>query len=384
MQPAIGLEAEFAVLMDDVPTKPEEIFGSPRDFVRDNMMHRTGRSYHLPTGCAVYFDTGVIEVATPMIELAPECAARAGRSLWESINYLRKELDAWEQQNAHRIHLAGFSAHYNVSFEIPKSQQNEHRNVQKLAVLLTYILPIPVMMLAANRESTGIGLRPRKNRIEVTADFTPDAALSVATATLIVAIIREVMTWPSYELDCLNRVEFPVITDFEPIPHSSRKGWVAKFSCFAHNPFQCDVDSRIWKTRDGNRHSLRQIASLTTKAFTRSIRHYADPLSRALIYDVMSGRAQSMLEMDQRPDAYCDIGRSCCWDHRYTEKTLPRSLYERVLLRTIARTPLQVGGEQLVPTGMRGWSHVVFRRTSDGQKEEMSLDEVAQQLARPA
>src|SRR5688500_933021 len=74
-QPAVGLEAEFAVLLDGQPVKPEDVFGSPTAIVRQRMMHRTGRSYHLPTGGAVYFDTGVIEVATPMIELEPGCAA---------------------------------------------------------------------------------------------------------------------------------------------------------------------------------------------------------------------------------------------------------------------------------------------------------------------
>ena len=73
-----------------------------------------------------------------------------------------------------------------------------------LAMLLTHILPMPVMLLAANRRSTGIGVRPRSNRIEVTADFTPDAALMIAAATVIVGIAREVMTWPSFELDELE------------------------------------------------------------------------------------------------------------------------------------------------------------------------------------
>jgi len=54
----------FAVIMDGVQVRPEATFGSPRRFIREKMMHRKGRSYHLPTGGAVYFDTGVIEVAT--------------------------------------------------------------------------------------------------------------------------------------------------------------------------------------------------------------------------------------------------------------------------------------------------------------------------------
>ncbi|MGI8906345.1 MAG: hypothetical protein ACR2IE_07640 [Candidatus Sumerlaeaceae bacterium] len=381
-QPAIGLEAEFTLLVDGQPAKPEDVFGSPTAFVRQKMMHRTGRSYHLPTGCAVYFDTGVIEVATPMIELEPGCAARAGRSLWESIHFLRQELDAWEERKQHEVHLAGFSAHYNVSFELPQKLRGKHRTVHKLAILLTYILPVPVMLLAANRESTGIGVRPRQNRIEITADFTPDAPLSIATATLIVAVVREVMSWPSYELDQLDRINYAVLRKFAPIPHSSRKGWVAKFSCFAQNPFQCDIDAPIWDTRDGSRRSLRDIAALTTRVFSRSIRHYADPLSRTLISAVMHGSAPSLLELPERPDCYHDVGRACSWDNLYTERTLARSRYERVLMRAIARQPVVIEGEQYTPTGMHGWSHVVFRRQRDGQRQELSLDELVEHLVR--
>ena len=377
--PAIGLEAEFAITVDGLPAKPEDVFGSPTAFIRGKMMHRTGRSYHLPTGGAVYFDTGVIEVATPMIELAPLCAARAGRSLWESIEFVRQELDAWEERKDREIQLAGFSAHYNVSFELPKEQRGTHRTVEKLAVLLTYILPVPVMLLAANRESTGIGLRPRANRIEITADFTPDAPLSIATATLIVAIVRQVMGWESYELDQLDNVSFPILRGFHPIPHSSRKGWVAKHTCFKENPFQCDVDAPIWDTRDGGRLSLREIAALTTRAFSRTIRYYADPLSRTLISSVMHSGGRSLLDMPERPEAYEDVGRACSWDGLYTDRTLARSRYERVMLRAINRQPIFINGEHLIPTGMRGWSHVVFKREADGQRLEISLDELAEQ-----
>ena len=48
------------------------------------------------------------------------------------------------------------------------------------------------------------------NRIEVTADFTPDAALMIAAATLIVGVVRDVMTWPTYELDVLDAIDIPV------------------------------------------------------------------------------------------------------------------------------------------------------------------------------
>ncbi|HMF86554.1 MAG TPA: hypothetical protein VK575_00645, partial [Gemmatimonadaceae bacterium] len=224
---AIGMEAEFAVIMDGVQVRPEDIFGSPRRIIREKMMHRKGRSYHLPTGGAVYFDTGVIEVATPVIEIERGCAARAGRSLWEAILFVRQELDAWEQAHDSDVQLAGFSTHYNISFDLPPTEQGTNRTVDQLAYLLAHILPVPVMLLAANRRSTGIGVRPRGDRIEITADFTPDAPLMIATATVIVGIVREVMTWPSYEISALDDTDIPVIKGFRPMPHTTRKGWLA-------------------------------------------------------------------------------------------------------------------------------------------------------------
>jgi hypothetical protein len=239
---AIGMEAEFAVIIDGVQIKPEDVFGSPREFIREKMMHRRGRSYHLPTGGAVYFDTGVVEVATPVIEIERGCAARAGRSLWEAILFVRQELDAWEQAHDADVQLAGFSTHYNISFEVPPHEQGATRTVEQLAYLLSHILPVPVMLLAANRRSTGIGVRPRGDRIEVTADFTPDAPLMIATATLIVGIVREVMRWPNYGIAALESTDIPVITGFRSLPETSLKGWLSRFDCFDDNRLTCVID----------------------------------------------------------------------------------------------------------------------------------------------
>ena len=61
------------------------------------------------------------------------------------------------------------------------------------------------MLLATNRESTGVGVRPRGDRIEVTADFTPDPTMMVAAGSLMTGIIREMATWSSFDLDNLRR-----------------------------------------------------------------------------------------------------------------------------------------------------------------------------------
>ena len=371
---AMGLEAEFSVVLDGEPAKPEDVFGSPTRIVRGPMMHRIGRSYHLPTGGAVYFDTGVIELATPVIEIEKSCAARAGRSLWESIRFLRQELDAWEEREDHVVHLAGFSTHYNVSFDLPRHERGTTRTVARLARLLTYIVPIPVMLLAANRRSTGIGVRPRTNRVEVTADFTPDAALMIAAATVIVGIAREVMTWPTFALSALTHRDIPLIRDFKPEAHSSRKGWVARFSSFKENPFVADVNEPMWRTRDGVVRSLRDIAARVTRYFWPAIERVGDERSLRLISGVMGGRTPSLLELDDRPASYDSVGRLCTWANLFPVRALPRSRYERVFIRAISGRKLQVDRDWYTPTGMRGWSHVVFRRERDKTRHEFSLD----------
>jgi hypothetical protein len=370
---AIGLEAEFTVLVDGQQERPEDVFGSPTAIVRQPMMHRTGRSYHLPNGGAIYFDTGVIEIATPVIEIARGCAARAGRSLWESILFLREELDAWEQEHGHEVRLAGFSTHYNVSFDLARSERRPGRSVGELAVLLTYILPVPVMLLAANRRSTGIGVRPRGNRVEVTADFTPDASLMIATATLITAIVREVMTWPTYRLSQLRGRDIPVMHEFRPVPHSTRKGWTMRYDTFRQNPFQADIDAPIWGTTAG-RLSLRDIAGRITRYFWPAIKQISDPFTLRLIGSVMRGRAPSLLELADRPREYEDVGRLCTWENLFPERILPRSRYERVLIHAISGQRLHLGDDWYTPTGMRGWSHVIFRRAGDFTRHVFSLD----------
>ena len=374
--PAIGLEAEFTTVVDGEVQKPEDVFGSPRHVVRGPLVHRTGRSYHLPTGGALYFDTGVMEIATPMIEIARGCGARGTRSLWESLGFLRNELDAWEERTSRSVRLVGFSAHYNVSFDIPYEERTNGRSVEALAYLLTHILATPVMLLAANRRSTGVGVRPRGNRIEITADFTPDAALMAATATLIVGIVRSVMTWPSYSLEQLALRGIPVVRGFVPVPHSSRMGWVARHSCFPANPFTADVDGDRWTLRSGERVSLREMAGRITRQFWSAITALGDPLSLQLIAAVMRGRAPSLLELEDRPDAYDDVGRLCTWDDLFPLTLLPRSRYERVLGHAIAGRRVRIGGTWHKPVGVRGWTHVVFRREHDGARRVHSLDDM--------
>jgi hypothetical protein len=377
--PAMGMEAECSLMLDDEPTRPEDLFGSPRDFIRGELMHRQGTSYQLPTGSAVYFDTGVIEVATPVVELEPGCAARATRSLWEALGLIRHELDAWDARNGRRTRLVGFSAHYNVSYELLAGEPANGRTIDKLARLLTYILPAPVMLLAANRRSTGVGVRPRTDRIEITCDFTPHPALMVAAATLIVGVVREVMRWPSYELGELRKHGIPVIHGFEPMPHTSRKGWLARFDCYPASPFACDIDRALWPTQAHGELSLRAIAGRTVRQFWRAIHRLADPEAARLIASVLRRHSASLLELQDRPAAYEDVGKLCAWDGLFAPQRLARSRYERVVIRAISGQQLHRNDQRLQPVGMSGWSAIVFDGGGPG-REVIAIDELVPHL----
>src|SRR5882672_3760331 len=194
----IGLEAEFNLLVNGRRRRPEKVFGDPSRLVRRRMIPRTGKSFQLPAGGAIYFDTGVIEVATPIVELEPGCCYRATRLLWEQIRYLRRELDHWARRHNCQCTLQGFSTHYNFSFLT--ARKSKFRNATKLAYLLAHILPAPVILLATNRQSSAVGVRPRRTRVEVTADFTPDPALMLATCAFVAGVVKTVLNWEDFGL----------------------------------------------------------------------------------------------------------------------------------------------------------------------------------------
>ena len=279
--PVIGMESEFNVLLDEVEIDPRKYWRHPGAFIDRPLLPREKSSLQLPTGGAVYFDRGVIEVVTPVIELAAESTARMVRNLWEQIDFVRDQLTQWEKRTDHTVRLRAYSTHYNISYEIPKWQQTLKRNEKLLALLLSYILPVPVMLLAANRRSTGIGVRPRGERIEVTADFTPDPGLMVAAATLIVGIVREVMSWPTYELSVLEKLPIPVVAGVVPGKHTTRKGWLTKDFHYPQSPYTAEINDPIWTTQFGQTMSLRQIGKRVAWYFRRSIRKYSLPSSMA-------------------------------------------------------------------------------------------------------
>ncbi|HEY8357362.1 MAG TPA: hypothetical protein VIL30_07845, partial [Ramlibacter sp.] len=105
----------------------------------------------------------------------------------------------------------------------------------------------------------------------------------------------------------------------------------------------------------------------------------ADPFTARLIGSVMRGRSPSLLELEDRPPQYEDVGKLCAWDALFPPAQLARSRYERVVIRAIAGRQLRLGGRRLRPVGMSGWSAIVFRRDDDS-REVIPIDDLLTHL----
>ncbi|MDQ6626341.1 MAG: hypothetical protein M3Y69_09445 [Verrucomicrobiota bacterium] len=379
-KPVIGIEAEFTLFIDDMKRRPEDVFGTARNLISAPMLPRTGRSFQLPTGGAIYFDTGVIEVATPIVEFEPGCAYRATRLLWEQIRYLRKELDKWSARHQCTCRLQGFSAHYNFSF--PAARRSSSRTASKLGYLLAHILPAPVMLLATNRQSTAVGVRPRGSRVEVTTDFTPDAALMLATCGLISGVVDGVLRWPSFGIEEMARHAIPRLTPFRLRKHSSRRGWRMTPSSLSLNPFTANPNEPVWKLRDGRSASLRQVAAETTLPFRDNIRRLSDRATLRHIEAVFHGNARSLLDFPKRPNQYDDVGPMINWDRR-RGRHWARSDYEKAIHRVIAHEPIPLGGKRYRAERMHGWYEVVFREIKSGARRVLNLDDLVRHTRVP-
>jgi hypothetical protein len=369
----IGLEAEFNLIVNGCRRRPEKVFGDPSRLVRRRMIPRTGKSFQLPAGGAIYFDTGVIEVATPIVELERGGCYRATRLLWEQIRYLRAELDHWATRHKCHCTLQGFSTHYNFSF--PTARKSKFRNATKLAYLLVHVLPVPVILLAANRQSSAVGVRPRGNRIEVTVDFTPDPALMLATCAFIAGAMEAVLRWKDFRLRQLERHGLPRVARFHLRKHSSRRGWRVTADSLGRNPFVSNMNEPLWKLRDGRTLSLRAIAAETLRPLRQRVREISDSSTLEHIAAVFAGDARSLLDFEKRPDVYDDVGHGIDWGRRQMRRW-PRSKYEKVIHRVIAREPMRVGQKRYQVDRMNGWYEVMFREVGTKRRCTFNLDEL--------
>jgi hypothetical protein len=173
--------------------------------------------------------------------------------------------------------------------------------------------------------------------------------------------------------------------------------------------------------------------------FRDAIRLYADPFSYRLLFSLLRGETPVLLDLDDRPAAYDDVGRATRWgsalpelenfaalmndsgepsseprrrsddldvalappwsgepldrraspgrttrERRTGERRtripgpsprLTRSCYEKVFLNLGHCRRLRIDGELLTPAKVKGWYHAVFC-TPEGEERVLSIDQL--------
>jgi hypothetical protein len=64
----------------------------------------------------------------------------------------------------------------------------------------------------------------------------------------------------------------------------------------------------------------------------------------------------------------------CRWEDLFPPRLVAHSRYERVLMRALAGDRLTIEGDEYIPTGIEGWSRIVFRREPDGSRVVLPFD----------
>jgi hypothetical protein len=208
----------------------------------------------------------------------------------------------------------------------------------------------------------------------VTADFTPDPALMLATCAFVAGAVETVLRWEDFGLRQLNRHGISRITPFRLRKHSSRRGWRITADSLRQNPFTADVSAPLWKLRDGRMLSLRAIATEIFIPFRRRIRRISDFNTLEHIAAVFAGDARSLLDFDKRPENYDDVGRAIDWGRRM--RRWSPSKYEKVIHRVIAREPIRIGQKRYRVDRMNGWYQVDFREVGSKRRRTFNLDEL--------
>src|SRR5258708_9234620 len=155
-----------------------------------------------------------------------------------------------------------------------------------------------------------------------------------ATAALCVGIVRDVIAWPSYRLEELQRRGFVLSAGVKPGKHVARKGWLMKDFHFPTSPYTAGIDAKVWKTTAGTTLSLREIAHAIAMRFRESIQRYSDPFSYRLLFSILRGETPALVDLPERPDAYDDVGRSIRWGSTLPEMQHFESLLDGDATRT--------------------------------------------------
>jgi hypothetical protein len=140
-------------------------------------------------------------------------------------------------------------------------------------------------------------------------------------------------------------------------------------------PTRTPPDRRAWRTTAGDRVSVRSATRRVVARLLPRLREVAAAYTLALIRRILTRKHPSLLDLEDRPATYEDVGREGAWQEPDPSSPLARSLYEQVMLDAMEGRPIRSGGRRWRPVGTSGWTRVRYR-SEDGRDRTFSVDEL--------
>ena len=350
------MEAEFSLIVDDEPARPEDVFGSPREFIRGDLMHRVGH---------------VVPPADRRRRLLRHRRHRGGDAGDRDRARLRRARgplavggDPLRPRRARRLgarngppaRLVGLQhALQRLLRAAAGAAADGAHGRRSCALLLTYILPAPVMLLATNRRppASACGRAATASRSPPTS--RPSPSLMIATG----------------DADRRHRARGDDLAVVRPA--RARRGTAPASSRLpadaAHVAQGLAGALRLLSGEPVHVRSERPAADRDAgvQVFQRPIARVADPFSLRLIPAVLSGRSPSLLDLAERPAEYEDVGPAACQPF-YTDVQEP-SRFERIVMHALSGDKLRIEGSTTPRPACRAGRASSFAATMTGRNE---------------
>lgn len=187
MNRIIGIENELIVSGEGVNEFSK--FGSmahdiaeltKKPFYSFSSHHSTG--YMLWNGSVMYPDGGAAEVTSAASEIRRGCVTECVDSLFSARNMLFDAMEKYNRKNNSKIILGAYSGHYNISIE------NEEYN--RLFDLASKSIGMPCMLLIEKRDSKGVMVRDKAERIEFCGEYLPSYSQNIAAMAFMLGAVN--------------------------------------------------------------------------------------------------------------------------------------------------------------------------------------------------
>ncbi|MFA5084007.1 MAG: hypothetical protein WC475_01300 [Candidatus Paceibacterota bacterium] len=167
----IGIENEFQLMRGNRYLDFENYFKRLEKKYGKKHFNIYETAIRTVSGTSIYNDGNEPELCIPPVKIEKGAATNASDLLYLA----RKELVDFvnPSKDGNGLSLIGFTSHFSITNPLKLDESKADHQCDDCARIMDYAA-VPYSLFCLNPTSTGIGLRPKFNRLELLGDFVPD------------------------------------------------------------------------------------------------------------------------------------------------------------------------------------------------------------------